>query len=313
MSAKPTTTPAVPTLAAAAPESPLEKFLDRNFSKIIALVLLIAAAVVIVGILRHRSAEAATNAAVAATRASTPEDCDVVVAAHPGSTAAGNSLLKKANLLWDQNKKDSSLAVLREFTGSFSDHPFRLQGMASLATRLQEMGTLDEAKKLFEQIITDNPTHDLAGLSQLRVGDILWQQGKEAEAKKYYEELPRKFPGSPFFEENASRLEWIGAGLPTKEVEPPKPPPASIAAPAATPPAAPAGDKLIPALPQMPAVPPTATVTPSGSAATQPIEVKATPAPAPTPPPAATTPAPAAPAKPAVEAPKPADPAAKPK
>lgn len=256
MSSSKSPLPAVtPTLPAAPAESALEQFLDKNFRTIAIGLLALVAIVVIAAIMRHRAHEAATLAAVAATQAKTPEDCDLVVANHPGTTAAGNALLTKARLLWDANKKDSSIAVLSDFVSSYKDHPFFLQGLSTLATRQENLGKLDEAKKIYEQILADHPNDDLAGLAQLRLGDILWQQGKESEAKKMYEELPRKFPGSPWFEDNQSRLEWIGAALPTKEVEAPKPPPAPPAALKA---------------PATPPANPTATMTPGGSAVTNP-------------------------------------------
>lgn len=298
-------------------ESPLEQFLDKNFRKIAVGLLIIIAGVVIASILRHRAHEADTVAAIAASQAKTPEDCDLVVANHPGTTAAGNALIKKASLLWEANKKDSSLAVLTDFVSNYKNHPFFLQGISTLATRQESLGKLDEARKLYEQILADFPNEDLASLAQLRLGDILWQQGKESEAKKMYEELPRKFPGSPWFEDNQSRLEWIGAALPTKEVDAPKPPPAppaAIKAPAGTPPAAPTATMLPggsavtnPAVPA-PTVPPiklgngatSVPVTiPQPPASTTPNAPKSAPAVTPPAPPAPATPAPATPEKPA--------------
>ena len=251
----PTLPGATPTLPPPPPESPLEQFLEKNFKKLIIGALLVVAAVVIATILRHRSNEAAFAAAVAATQAKTPEDCDLVVVNHPGTVAAGNALITKARLLWEANKKDSSVAVLSEFVASYNKHPLHVQGISTLATRQENLGKLDEASKLYEQILADYPNEDLAGLAKLRLGDILWQQGKEAEAKKIYEEFPRSFPGSPWFEDNQSRLEWIAAALPTKEVEAPKPPPAP-----------PASLKA----PDAPPAPPTATMTPAGTAVTTP-------------------------------------------
>ena len=292
-----------------AEKSALDQFLDRHFRTLILGVIALAVVIVIGLILKQRAHEADVVAATAATEAKTPEDCELVVAAHPGTTAAGNALLKKASLLWEQNKKDSSVAVLRDFLAKFSSHPFRVQALSSLATRLESMGATDEAKKLYEQIQSEFPNDPMSGLAQIRLGDILWQQGKEAEAEKLYAELPRKFPGSPFFEDHQSRLQWLGAGLPTKEVDAPKPPPASIAAPKPGAPAAAATGSnpaaglgappsLVPPAPK-PVTPPPAPK-PAVSAPVQ-VPASATPAPAA---PKAATPAPAAPAtSPAAPAP----------
>lgn len=251
----PTLPSATPTLPTPPPESPLEQFLEKNFRKLIIAALIVVAGVVVASILRHRANEAALAAAIAATQAKTAEDCDLVIANHPGTTAAGNALITKARLLWDANKKDSSVAVLADFVANYKSHPLYVQGVSTLATRQENLGKLDEAKKLYEQILADAPNDDLAGLAKLRLGDILWQQGKEDEAKKVYEEFPRSFPGSPWFEDNQSRLEWIAAALPTKEVDAPKPPPAP-------PPSLKA--------PDTPPAKPTATMTPAGTAVTNP-------------------------------------------
>ncbi|MDB6119653.1 MAG: Tetratricopeptide repeat-containing protein, partial [Verrucomicrobiaceae bacterium] len=135
--------------------------------------------------------------------------------------------------LWDDNKKDTSVATLREFVTKYPDHPFAAQGNLSLASRLESMGGKDvaEAKTIFEKLAKDEGKSDIGSLAQLRLGDLLWNEGKVDEAKKVYEGLPQRMTGSPFFEHNSERLKWLAAGLPAKEVEGPKPPPDSIKAP----------------------------------------------------------------------------------
>ena len=220
--------------------SALEAFLDRHFRTV-----LYACIAAIVGtgayqLLKHRNRTAAIEAAAAATSAKTVGDCDVVIEKYKGSTAAGNALLTKAKLLWDQNKKDPAVVALREFVASYSDHPFIVQGMLALGSRLESMGGKDaaEAKTIFESIVSKHKDSEVAGLAQIRIADILWSEGKEAEAKAIYDELPRKFIGQ-FGDRVQDRLDWLAAALPTKEVEGPKIPDA-LKAPATAPGAAPA-------------------------------------------------------------------------
>ena len=66
MSAKPTIPAATPAISPEPSDSALEQFLDKNFRKILIGVILLIAAIVVVGILRHRAKEAATVAAIAA-------------------------------------------------------------------------------------------------------------------------------------------------------------------------------------------------------------------------------------------------------
>lgn len=234
-------TAAVPEPVAQPPElSPMEQFLEKNFRSILVGISGLLVVVIVVGLLRYHNRQEAEAAAMESAKVKTVEDCDLVVQHHPGSVGAGNALLAKAKLLWDQNKKDTSLATLREFTQKYTDHPFYTQGMLCLGSRLEAMGgkgEVAEAKSIFEKVAADKGKADLVGLAQMRLADMLWNEGKEEEAKKAYEALPTKLTGSPFFDDNEERLKWVVSGLPTKEVDGPKPPPeppASLKAPAAT-------------------------------------------------------------------------------
>lgn len=296
MSAKPTA-PAIsdtPSLELQ-PATPLEEFLDKNFKTIAYAVLGLIAAGAIYGIVNYRSKQAALVAAQEATAAKTVEDCSLVASKYKGTVAGGNALLNKARLQWQANNKDQAVATLREFKANYSSHPFYQQGVLALASRLEAMGgnNVKEAKALFEEI-AKNKDSDLAGLAQIRIADILWNEGKQDDARKIYEELPRKF-GGQFFEENQKRLDWIAAGLPTTEVDPPKVPDALKPPAAGATPPAPGSAPAINLTPGKSGVPATSApfevkMTPPAPAAggdkpkAQPkIEIKPNPAPAPAP------------------------------
>ncbi len=234
MSSKAPVTPPAPQQPVVPQTPALEQFLEANFRKIVISFVAVIVVAVVYGVISYQNRRAAEAAAIEVTSAKTKDDCDLVVKNHPGTIAAGNALLTKAKLLWDDNKKDTSVATLREFVAKYPDHPFFAQGSLSLATRLESMGGKDvaEAKSIFEKLVKDQGKSDIGSLAQLRLGDLLWNEGKTDEAKKVYEALPQKMTGSPFFEHNSERLKWLTAGLPTKEVEGPKPPPDSIKAPA---------------------------------------------------------------------------------
>lgn len=302
--------------------SALEAFLDKHFKSII---WICAAAVLASGawqFIKYRTHVAAEEAANAATAAKTVEDCDIVVQKYKGSVAAGNALLTKAKLLWEQNKKDTAVAALREFVANYGDHPFKVQGLIALASRLESLGGKDvaEAKTLFEKVVNEHKDSESAGLAQLRLADILWSEGKEAEAKAIYDEMPRKFIGQ-FADRVTERTEWLAASLPTKEVDAPKVPdalkaPSTPATPAGTAPAI----NLTPGKNGSPiglSQPFEVKAQPSGKPAVKVNAAPATPGAAPikiepkpaTPPPAPNATTPAAPA-PATSAPATATPAA---
>jgi len=312
-----------------------EQYLEKNFKKLLYLFLAVVAVLAVYGVTRYFSNAAAVKAGEAFAAAKTVEDLDVVIANHKGTAAAGNALLQKADLLWEQNKKTTSVEALREFVKSHSGHPLMPQALLGLATKLESLGQRAEAKPVFEQIITQFGKSELAALAELRLGDIAWADGKEDEAKKIYEGLPAKHAGggadNPFLAQGESRLEWIAAKLPTKEVDgPPKPkvetpapgapgmppqfklnsPDGKTLSPTITPAAA--GNAASTPINLSPSGVPTApmTITPSTPAPAAPaIELKPAPAPsAPATPSVEVKPAPAAPASPA-SSPAPAAPA----
>jgi predicted negative regulator of RcsB-dependent stress response len=249
-----------------------ESFMEAHLKKVIYLVLAGVVATGAFAIIRHNQRTAAELAGAEATAAKTIDDCNVVLQKHKGTAAAGTALLTKAKLEWEQTKKDDAVKSLRSFVQDYTDHPFHVQGILALASRLESMGDKDaaEAQTLFEKITKEHKDHPAAALAQMRIGESLLASGKSDEAKAVFEELQRKFPSKEFFDETAKRLDWIAAGLPTKEVDAPKTPDALKAPGAAAPGGAPPFD-----------------ITPGGPATSKPFEVKmdtpnATPGAAPT-------------------------------
>ena len=305
------------------PATGLEKFIDDNSRKLVWLFIIVVVALCAFAIIHHQNTLKGYAAAEAFTGAKTVEDCDLVISRYPGTTAAANALLLKADLLWEQNKKSSAVEALKEFTTKDASNPLAVYALLGLGTKLDAMGESKEAQAVFERITTEFASSEAAPLAQVRLGDLLWAQGKVDEAKKAYEELAVKFPDQAGFQTiSQNRLGWIAASLPTKEVDPPPAPKvepkpaaaipglpniklnaagsgigATVAPPGApamaTPPAAPAA-------PAPGAVPPP----PPAPAATTPapVLVPASP-PVPLPANAPAVPAPAAPATPASSAP----------
>jgi len=299
--------------------SALEAWMDKNLKTLVVFVLLLILVVVAIGVVRYRTDAVAREAGAAFTSADSVDALDAVISKYPGTEAAANSLLAKAERLWEQNQKDSSAAALRKFLADHAKHPLEVQTKLALATRLEAMGEKAEAKKLFEELVNEYADSEVTPLAAIRLGDLLWAEGKADEAKAIYESLPSKYPGTnqPFFDQSQERLKWVSAALPTKEVDPPAPPPAPPAPPAApnAPAAAPAAGTVPPIKLGGPAgttEPMKVTVGADGTVTTPSVEVKAAPAapaPAPQPAPAPKVEMPAAPQPapaPKVEVPTPA-------
>lgn len=318
----------------------METFLEENFKKILLLCIAVIVGLGIWGVINYINRAKAVEAGEAYASAKTVEDLDVVISKYAGTLSAGNALLQKADLLWEQNKKTTSVDALKEFTDKYKQHPFLSQALLALGGKLESTGNRSDAKPVFERIISEFPASDVAALAEVRLGDLLWADGKVEDAKKIYDGLAAKFPGvaSAILDQGQNRLQWITANLPTKEVDgPPKPKVDPAAAP------------TIPGMPNFklnsptglsptiqspaPGNSPAISVGPNGatsgpitispsSATSAPVVVPASAMPAPAAPaapvkveaapakPAATAPTPAVPSKPAVTAP--ATPAAAP-
>ncbi|MCF7784742.1 MAG: tetratricopeptide repeat protein [Prosthecobacter sp.] len=288
------------------PATGMEKFLEDNSRKLVWLFIIAVVSIIAFGLIKHQNTLKDNEAAEAFTGAKTVEDCDLVISRYPGTMAAANALLLKADLLWDQNKKSSAVEALKEFTTKDASNPLAVFALLGLGSKLDAMGESKEAQAVFERITNEFSTSEAAPMAQVRLGDLLWAQGKADEAKKAYEELAVKFPDMTEFQAiSQARLDWIAATLPTKEVDAP-PAPKVEPKPAAVVPGMPnlklnAGNSGIgaPAAPVM--VPPATTPAPATPAV--PAPAATTPA---TPAPAATTPAPTKPADAAPATPAPA-------
>jgi len=276
------------------PATGMEKFLEDNFRKLVWLFVVVVVAIVAYGIIHHQQTAAANEAAEEFTSAKTVEDCDLVISRHSGTNAAANALLTKADMLWKQNKKSSAVEALKEFTTKHAKHPLFVHTLLGLGTKLDAMGERKEAQAVFERITREFPTSEAAPLAQVRLGDLLWAEGKQDEAKKAYEDLAVKFPDMPEYQSlGQNRLNWIAASLPTKEVDPP-PAPKIEPKPGETP--------RIPGMPKINLTPGAgglgATIAPPGAVPSAPAPTPSvTPTPAAAPAPA--TPAPSSPSTPA--------------
>ncbi len=208
-------------------ESRIERFLEENFKKIVLALLLVVVLLAGVFTSRHFTAQRNLAAAEKFTSAMGVEDCDVVIQKYPGSTAAGNALLQKADLLWQQGKKTSSIEALQEFLKSLPSHNLRASVAIALGTKQASLGDKDAARATFETFLKSSPQSELAPAADIQLADLLWQEGKDVEAKKHYDSLLQKYPGkmTMFNQALEERQQLMTSGLPQTEVAGPPPAP----------------------------------------------------------------------------------------
>lgn len=244
------TLPATAPAASHPNESKTEQFLDKNFKTIMLGLALLAVVLLALGVRRYFSHQTEVEASERFTSATNVADCDFVIQKYSGSIAAGNAMLMKAGLLWDQGKKESSIGVLQEFVKNSNSHSLHAQTLLALASKQAALGENDAARQTCDTLLKTHPQSEVAAAAQIQLGDLLWKEGKIDDAKKLFESLPQKYPNNMtvFYDSVTQRLELMAAGLPMTEVDGPPPAP-KLEAPSANDPDAELKKKIMEALP----------------------------------------------------------------
>ena len=259
-------------LAAALGPSPLETFVQEHkvaiFGGITAVVVAVSAGIWFNGMREATSLETAQ----AFSKAASVSDFDSLIAEYPGSTVAGNALLRKSALLEEEGKIDEARAALVELREKHPQHPLVDQATLALARLAANANDLAKARDFLNQLPSSS---DLAALAQLQLGDLAYREGDLVKAKTIYEPIQANFPVNPWSRDVSDRLQALKlAEAKAKTPAPVLPKSAAPASPA--PPAAKPAEKA----PEKPAAAAKPTPAPAPTAAPAPTPVPA-PAPAP--------------------------------
>ena len=293
-------------LAKALGPSPIEAFIEENKGRLIlgfgTLIVVVVGAI----ILFSQRQTSRLEAAQAFTSAATLTELNQVIERQAGTIDAGNAMLAKADQLKREGKAAEARTTLTEFCNQYRQHPRFAQGLVALGEAAESAGDRSKARESYQQVPSDS---DLVPLAKMRLADLLFQEGRIAEARDAYTEIEREFTQNPWATPLKERIkdanlqlnkpEWPAVVL--EKPEPPPPPPAPAKPAESKPGTAPRPDAAKPAAPTPPA---------------KPADSKPAPAPAPkadAPKPAAPAPSPAKPAEskpaPTADTPKPAAPA----
>ncbi len=279
------TTHATAPVTAIPSESKIEQFLENNFKAIMLGLVLLAVVLLALGVKRYLGHQTEIEAAERFTAADSVEDCDFVIQKYSGSVAAGNAMLMKAGLLWDQGKKESSINALKDFAKDYKTHTMLPQTLLALASKQAAIGENDGARQTCDTLLKTYPQSEVAAAAQIQLGDLLWQEGKIDDAKKLFESLPQKYPNNMtvFYNSVMQRLELMVAGLPMTEVDGPPPAP-KLETPLANDPDAELKKKIMEVLPGNLQIAPTVDLKPTpGPEVINPPISPPVPIPAPTP------------------------------
>lgn len=204
---------------------------DRNRNKILigfALIAILICGVLVSGQLKKQKHLAAGSAYSAALNKKEVAAFDAVLVDFPGTIAAGNAMLSKAELQIDQGKPEDARATLETFTSDFSSHPRHAQGLFALGNLYHISGDAAKAKDYYQQSIDDQPDGELTPLARIRLGDLALEAGDKEAADQRYQESYTLHPGNRFVEYAEEKIALLRIGNPpkVKRPEPPKPEPA---------------------------------------------------------------------------------------
>jgi TolA-binding protein len=173
-------------------------------TKIIALAVLFAVALVgyTVFELTQRNARQSANKAFA--EAKTADDFKKVIAEHSGQVAGGNAQLKLAELLRNEGKYDDANGVLRAFIEKHPNHPLIAGAWLSLGQNAEAAGKADEALTQYQKILTTFPTSYAAPFALLAQGRLQKTKGQNDAAKRTFEQVISQYKLT-YFEFEAKR------------------------------------------------------------------------------------------------------------
>jgi predicted negative regulator of RcsB-dependent stress response len=215
-----------------------ETFLDRN--QIGVIVFAIALAIAAVGVVIYQGIQTSKQQTAGAllNKAEDLASLKAVVDSYADTVAAGSAMVLLADKQWTDGKQDESIATLRKFIASSTDHPALPTAKANLGAKLMAQGKSGDASKVFEELVSDPAAQFIAPYALIALGDIAKTGGDLDKAETSYTKAKTDFPDSSFAETANSRLAILKAKLPV-EIEAPPAPPAAATPQAPAPTAAP--------------------------------------------------------------------------
>ncbi|HRQ89876.1 MAG TPA: tetratricopeptide repeat protein, partial [Bacteroidia bacterium] len=203
--------------------------IERNRNKLIAAI--VGGAVILCAILvfsqigkqKHLAASAAYTSAASKGEIAA---LDGVIVDFPGSVAAGNAMLTKAELQIAQGKQEDARATLEKFVAEFASHPRHVQGIFALANVFHLAGDREMAKSHYERVIAVQKDGDLTPLARIRLGDLALEAGDAQTADQRYQESFTLHPGNPYFDYAEQKIALLKVGNPPviDRPAPPAPP-----------------------------------------------------------------------------------------
>ncbi|MEX1048356.1 MAG: tetratricopeptide repeat protein [Akkermansiaceae bacterium] len=206
-----------------------EVFLDRHHKSIAVFAVFLVIAAVGLVVVRGIETSRQESAGAALIKAEGLAGYQSVIDEHASTTAAGSAMVLLAESQWKEDKRDESIATLRDFIASDASHAASPSAKASLGAKLMAQGKTGDASTVFAEVAADPAARFIAPYALVSLGDIAKADGDLEKARAAYLKVTTDFSASSFAN-TASRRLAILETQPPVEVEAP---PASEFAPGA--------------------------------------------------------------------------------
>jgi len=133
--------------------------------------------------------------------AAAPGDFQAIIAKYAGTPAAGNAMLRLAQLLRAEGKYDESASVLRDFLEKYPNHPLACGGWTSLGITLERQGKIDAALEAYKMAITKYPDSYATPVAMMAQARLALERGDANEARRVYQDVASRFSRTPYAQE----------------------------------------------------------------------------------------------------------------
>jgi predicted negative regulator of RcsB-dependent stress response len=198
-----------------------EEFLDRNHKAIAVFAVLLVIAAIALVISRGIETSRQEAAGAALLKADNSAAYQAVVDEHAGTTAGGSAMVLLAETQWEENKKDESIATLRDFIAAYSGHAALPSAKASLGAKLMAQGKTGDASAVFEEVAADPAGRYIAPYALVSLGDIAKADGDHEKARAAYIKVTTEFSTSSFADTASRRLAILDTQAPVEVDAPP--------------------------------------------------------------------------------------------
>jgi len=129
-----------------------------------------------------------------------------VVERHSGTKAAGESLMRLGNILYESGKHDEALEAFGRYLQAFPGGPHRVKAAIGKAYSEESKGDLAAAEQTLLAIISSAKGDPLLGEAEIGLARIYEALKKTDEASKLFGQIVEKYPQSQWAQQATERL-----------------------------------------------------------------------------------------------------------